>query len=96
MRYMKLKPNNVDKEGDLSDFEHWMVDDSRQIGLGTSEIADLLGFSPHNYCLGSQKTDCQISSEQQLWGWKCHAYIIVEWVGWLEMKKGNSALNRQS
>lgn len=66
MWWMKLevqhKPNNVDKEGDLRDFEHWMVDDSRQIGLSTSEIADLLGFSPHNYCLGSQKTDCQISS----------------------------------
>ena len=34
------------KEGDLRDFERGMVVGARRAGLGMSETADLLGFSP--------------------------------------------------
>jgi len=43
---LKFKPSiRMGKKGDLSDFEHGMVVDTRRAGLSISKTADLLGFS---------------------------------------------------
>ncbi len=57
----------------LSDFERGMVVGARRAGLSISKTADLLGFSRTTisrvYRKRSEKE--KISSERQLFGWKC-------------------------
>ncbi len=69
------------KKGDLSDFERGMVVGARRADLSISKTADLLGFSHTTissvFREWSEKE--KISSERQLWGWKCLVDVRVQW-----------------
>ncbi len=70
------------KKGDLSDFERGMVVGARRADLSILKTADLLGFSHTTissvFREWSEKE--KISSERQLWGWKCLVDVRVQWI----------------